>query len=179
MIFEEGNISLNIIQEPAYTLGSTDNLRSYSIEYNLEPEYQASTIYGLDCGSQCTCVLLAGGGASALTSRSAIIQDSKVWIGIGDQLVCLSLPNFKMLWHVKIDEATCFGIYLSPDGEGLLVHGELSISKCTFSGGILWSTSGKDIFSEGFSIYQEHIETIDFNNEIYRIEIKNGDSKLV
>ena len=44
---------------------------------------------------------------------------------------------------------------------------------------LLWVTSGKDIFTEGFEIFQDYIEAIDFNNEKYRIEIQSGDSKLV
>jgi hypothetical protein len=108
-----------------------------------------------------------------------IIHDSRVWVGIGDQLACLSLPKLEMLWHLKIDDATCFGVYLSPDNLGLIIHGELSVSKITFLGGLLWSVSGKDIFTGGFEIQKEYIEAVDFNNEKYRIELENVNSKLV
>jgi hypothetical protein len=114
-----------------------------------------------------------------LAERTAVIRDSKAWVGIGDQLVCLSLPSLEIKWHQKIDDATCFGLYVSPDGMGLLVHGELIISKVTFSGGLIWSTSGKDIFTEGFSVNGDYIKAVDFNNERYRIEIANGQNILV
>ena len=173
MIFKADDISVRIIQE------SIDNVNIYSKEYNLDPENQASSIYGLNCNDSSNCIILAGGGASGVSEQSAIVQDSKLWIGIGDQLVCLSLPNFEMLWHLQVDWATCFGLYLSPDGLGLLIHGELTISKVTFSGEVLWSIGGKDIFTEGFEIHKDYIEAIDFNHEKYHIEIDNGNSELL
>ncbi len=48
-------------QEPYYKSGSSDNMRSYAREYDLNPEYQASSIYGLTCDSN-NCVILAGVG---------------------------------------------------------------------------------------------------------------------
>jgi hypothetical protein len=47
------------------------------------------------------------------------------------------------------------------------------------SGQIVWSTSGKDIFSEGFRIVDDHVEAIDFNHEVYRIDIATGRCELV
>ncbi|MFT6188788.1 MAG: hypothetical protein ACJAW8_000606 [Oleispira sp.] len=179
MIFESNSYSLTIIEEQSYTLNSCDNVRSYSKEYVLDPEERASSIYGINCGEHSNCVLLASGGASAITDQSAVIHDSKVWIGIGDQLVCLSLPLLEIMWHQKIDDITCFGVYASPDGLGLLVHGELIISKVDFLGELIWSTSGKDIFTEGFTVFEDYVEAIDFNNEKYRIEISNGKNELV
>jgi hypothetical protein len=43
----------------------------------------------------------------------------------------------------------------------------------------VWSASGGDIFSEGFRIVDDHIEAIDFNHEVYRIDIATGHSQLV
>jgi hypothetical protein len=179
MIFESKNYLLTIIQEHNYSPSSSDNVNPYAKEYNLEPDYQASSVYIINCGDISNCVLTAGGGTSAVSSRTAVISDSKVWVGIGDQLVCLSLPSLEIEWHQKIDDATCFGLYVSPDGMGLLIHGELVISKITFSGGLIWSTSGKDIFTEGFSVNGNFIEAVDFNHENYRIEIANGQNILV
>jgi len=108
-----------------------------------------------------------------------VIYDSKFYLGIGDQLVCLSLPSLEILWNKKIDGATCFGVFISPDGHGILIHGELDISKITFTGEIIWTTSGKEIFTEGFTINEGYIVAVDFNNEKYRINITDGTNTLV
>ena len=46
-------------------------------------------------------------------------------------------------------------------------------------GNILWSTSAKDIFTEGFRLGDDNVEATDFNNEIYLINIDNGESTIV
>jgi hypothetical protein len=81
-------------------------------------------------------------------------------------------------WHQQVDTATCFGAYISPDNRGILSHGELEIAKISFDSEILWSVSGKDIFTEGFTIFPDHIEVIDFNYEKYSILISNGKISL-
>lgn len=70
-------------------------------------------------------------------------------------------------------------MFFSPDGKGLLIHGELEISKVSFEGEVIWNTSGKDIFTEEFSVYKKHIEATDFNGEKYHIKVEDGDNTLI
>ena len=179
MIIESAEYTLTIIQEPYYAVGSSDNLNSYSNEYDLGDGYKPVAIYGLRSETGSSCVLLAAGGATSVSEQSVVIKNTTVWVGIADTLVCLSLPSLEKQWHVKIDDATCFGVFFSPDGQGLLIHGELLITKITFAGDVLWTSGGKDIFTEGFAIYDSYIEAVDFNHEKYRISIDNGASELV
>ena len=180
MKFESQGYTIEVSDERAYVCGSSDNSRSYLNEYNLEPEYQPSSSYGIKCvESGANCIIQAGGGASAITKQSLVFGDSVFWILVGDQLVCFSLPTLEPLWNKTIDSATGFELFLSPDGKGLIIHGELEISKVTFEGEIIWNTSGKDIFTEDFSVYEKHIEATDFNGEKYHIKIKDGDNTLI
>jgi len=180
MKFESTNYTIEVKDESEYTFGSSENLHSYTNEYNLDPEYQSSSSYGIVCPqSDTSCIVQAGGGASKITGQSVVFGDSMFWILVGDQLVCFSLPTLELIWNRTIDSATGFQLYLSPDGEGLLIHGELDISKVTFDGKVIWSTSGRDIFSEEFSVYETHIEATDFNGEKYHINISDGANSLI
>ncbi len=180
MKFESQNYTIEVIDEQAYACGSSSNLHTYSQEYNLEPKYRPSSSYGVKCvQSDANCIVLASGGASAITEQSVIFRDSVFWILIGDQLVCFALPTLELLWNKKIDSATGFELFLSPDGKGLLIHGELEISKVTFEGETIWNTSGKDIFTEEFFVYEKHIEATDFNGEKYHIKIDDGVNTLI
>jgi hypothetical protein len=38
---------------------------------------------------------------------------------------------------------------------------------------------GKDIFSEGFTLHDDHVEVVDFNQEKYRIDLSTGSSTIV
>ena len=180
MIFESHDYAVEVFDERAYVCGDSSNSRSYSKEYNLAPEYRPSSSYGIKCvNSGANCIIQAGGGASAITKHSLVFGDSTFWILVGDQLVCLSLPTLTLLWNKTIDSATGFELFLSPDGKGLLIHGELEISKVTFEGVVIWSTSGKDIFTEDFIVHEKHIEATDFNGEKYHIKIEDGDNTLI
>jgi hypothetical protein len=55
----------------------------------------------------------------------------------------------------------------------------LEIARVSLTGEIVWSAGGKDIFSEGFQIVGDYIEAIDFNHEVYRVDIATGRSKLI
>lgn len=61
----------------------------------------------------------------------------------------------------------------------LLSHGELEVARVSLNGEIVWSASGKDIFSEAFQVIGDRVEAIDFNNEVYHIDIATGRCVLV
>ena len=44
---------------------------------------------------------------------------------------------------------------------------------------IVWSSGGKDIFTEGFRLLEDEVEAVDFNRETYLIDICSGQSRLV
>jgi hypothetical protein len=181
MIFTSPHYKLTIETFSVLAPDFSKNTCQYNKKYELQdPRFRPSIGYGLTChpGNE-TCMVLAGGGGGALTTQSIIICDSICWLAIGDQVVCFGLPTLEMNWHRKCDDTTCFEIFLSPDEEGLVVHGELEVSKISFGGDCIWSVSGKDIFTGGFWVHQNHIEAIDFNEEKYSINLKTGSITLI
>jgi len=180
MKFKSKDYTIEVLSDPTYVCGSADNLSTYQKEYDLEPVYRPSSSYGISCfENETNCIVQAGGGASAITQHSLVFGESVFWLLVGDQLACFSIPSLELLWNKTADSATGFELFLSPDGKGLLIHGELEISKVTFEGKVIWNTSGKDIFTEEFSVYEKHIEATDFNGEKYRIEIEDGKNALI
>jgi hypothetical protein len=65
-------------------------------------------------------------------------------------------------------------VYLSLKHSCYISHGELEIARVSYGGEVVWSASGNDIFTNGFSLHDDHIEVADFNDEKYRIEIETG-----
>jgi hypothetical protein len=175
--------ALTLLDDPAYTAGSSDNLQSYDREYSFVREFRPVSNYGLVCrepgGATHSCILLAGGGASRVHERSAIVMNGSCFVGVGDTLCSLSLPTLELLWATKVDSSTNFGVYYCPQHDCLLSHGEQEFARVSLCGEIIWSTSGKDIFSEGFRIFGDRVEVIDFNHEVYRIDIATGRSELL
>jgi hypothetical protein len=178
-----GQFALTLLDDPTYTAGSPDNVQPYDREHCFVKEYLPVSKYGLVCrepgGETHSCILLAGVGASRVHEHSAVALKGSCFVGIGDMLCSLSLPALDLRWATKVDTATCFGVYYCPRHDCLLSHGELEVARVSLSGEIVWSTSGKDIFSEGFRIVGDHVEAIDFNHEVYRIDIATGRSELI
>jgi len=178
-----GSFTLTLFDDETYTSGSADNVRQYDREYCFVKEYVPVSKHGVTCrspdGTAHSCILLAGGGATGVHAHSAVVMEDGSYVGVGDMLCSLSLPTLELKWAIKVDEVTCFGVYYSPQHGCLLSHGELEIARVSLGGEIAWRTGGKDIFSEGFRIVGNDVEVIDFNNEVYRIDIATGRSRLV
>jgi hypothetical protein len=122
------------------------------------------------------CVLHADGGASRIHSASALVRENQLLVAVGSYLCALQLPGLQVDWQVQVDFATCFGVYYSETCDAYFSHGELEVARVSCSGTLVWSASGKDIFSEGFELHSDHIKVIDFNREAYRIDLETGAS---
>jgi hypothetical protein len=181
MHFKARKYDLDLINEPTCTPGSADNVRSYAREYNFtDASSSPSSRHGLvlrdDGVVRQSCILLAGGGASGVHEHSLAIVNNACFLAVGDTLCALALPSFELLWHRQVDHATCFGVYFSANPYCLISHGELEIARVSLSGEVVWSSSGADIFSEGIKVFPDYVEAVDFNQNIYKIDITNGTS---
>lgn len=55
---------IHIVNEPTYSLGSTDNARSYPLEVQLADEWLPSSIHGVLLDDEPVAVITNAGGAS-------------------------------------------------------------------------------------------------------------------
>ena len=186
MLFKGGHHELELMDDPTYTVGSADNVRSYTSEYDFtdaSSSYRPSSQHGLLLREEGivaqSCILIADGGASAVHEHSVVIVGSTCFVAVGDTLCSLALPSLELRWHRPVDDATCFGVYFSAKHDCLISHGEMEIARVSFAGEVIWSQGGEDIFSEGFKLYSDYIETVDFNRTVYRMDIATGFSAIV
>jgi hypothetical protein len=179
----QGPYILTLHDDPLYTAGSADNVERYDREYCFSKENRASSKCGMICqrpdGTTDSCILLGGGGASGVHDHSAVVVKDSCFVGVGDMLCALFLPTLDLRWATKVDWATCFGVYYSPQHDCLLSHGELEIARVSLGGQIIWSAGGMDIFTEGFHVVGDYVEALDFNRTVYRIDIATGRSAIV
>ena len=124
-------------------------------------------------------VLLAVGGGSGVHAHSAFVRGDTCFVAVGPFVCALELPTLRLLWHTRADTATCFGVYDAPSYASIISHGEFEIVRLSYSGQLLWSASGRDIFSEGFEIHEHHAEAIDFAGTRYTFELETGRAQIV
>ncbi len=165
---------IEIIDEPTYTFGSSKNLRHYPIEIDLSDGDLHTSVHGVVIDSQPVAVFGACGGASRPNSNSLLKQNNRYYLAVGSFVACFSADPFIHYWALVVDPATCFGVHCCLDTGALISHGELEISRFTESGNILWSASGADIFSKGFTLRAGVAEAVDFNGNIYHFDLSDG-----
>jgi hypothetical protein len=124
-------------------------------------------------------VLLAEGGCSGVHTHTAFVRGDTCFVAVGPFVCALQLPTLRLIWHARTDAATCFGIYDATGYASIISHGELEIARLSYSGQLIWSASGRDIFSEGFELHDDHAEATDFGGTRYRFDLETGQSQIL
>jgi len=176
-----GQFDILLDNVPTYSFGSMDNHRVYSQEYRLDNEpYQPSSLHAVrvisnaDKTEVADCILGAAGGASGIHENSAIINGDSLVIAVGPFMVSLHLPDLKLNWKTHTDDATCFGVYHSTTNGCYISHGELDVARVSYAGVIEWTNSGADIFTSSFTVADNQIEAVDWNEDVYVWDIQTG-----
>lgn len=166
---------ITVVDEPSYSFNSADNARSYALDILLTDE-PISSIHGVKINGDCIVAVGAGGGCTAIHEHSALVLNDKLYLAVGDHVACLSLElPYRLLWSVRIDTATCFGIHWENQQRALISHGELEIARLSIDGVLIWQASGADIFSEVFCLLPDYVEAVDFNKSVYRFDYVTGE----
>lgn len=170
---------LVIKKDEAHQLGSTDNMHSYDIEYSLgnalyRPSSQHAVVVKNGDEVLRSCILFADGGATGIHERSALVHKDSCIIVVGPFMCSLQIPSLELEWKTEVDPATCFGVYYSAKYKCFVSHGELEIARVEHDGKILWQAGGKDIFTNGIELHDDHIEAIDWSDERYIFNIETG-----
>lgn len=169
---------------PRYDSHSADNACAPGEEYFFgDEDYRPSSRHRVVVRQRdiplASRVLLAVGGSSGVHAHSSFIRGDTCFVAVGPFVCALELPALRLLWHTRADAATCFGVYEAPGYESIISYGELEIARLSYSGQLLWSASGRDIFSEGFELHEHHAEAVDFDGTRYRFELETGQSQIL
>ena len=168
---------VRIFDEPTYHVGSRDNAREYQRYVSLADNLPTS-VHGVEINGSLICAIGAAGGCSAVHQRSVAVASDRMVVAVGDHVACLSLnasQAYALLWATCVDDATCFGVYWDERRQAIFSHGELQIMRLTADGVQVWSASGADVFSEGFSLHEDYVEAVDFNHRVYRFDYELGE----
>ncbi len=137
----------------------------------LDPAVAASSVYELSAmaedGRHWQRLLAASGGATGPHRHSALILGGRVFVVLGGSCACLRLEDDVAQWTREVDSVTAFGLHATSKGDGLVVHGELAISRWTLDGERVWERHGRDIFTGELSVSAEGIRVVDFEGNAY------------
>ena len=171
-------IDVTLINEPHYSVNSTDNVRSYEVELCRNKEYQHSSAHGLFVGDidspESSVILLGVGGATGVHEYSFTINNGICYVASGDSVFSIRLPTLELIWVKKVDFATCFGVFWVGKYDCLISWGEMDICRLNSDGDKIWKVSGPEIFTEGFEFTGDSVLVTDFDGTAHKISIETG-----
>ena len=144
------DFTIEVFDDNTYTHNSNDNASTYQYHYfnDKDDEYKPAAQHGVkvfkDGVEISSCILIGSGGATGVYGNSAVVHNGQLAVCCCNNVFCLAIPTLQLWWQIQADWATCFKIYLIEND--YLVHGELTISRITTAGEIVWQFSGADIF---------------------------------
>src|SRR3982750_323650 len=97
---------VRIVNEPAYTFGSADNVRCYPFSENLSSRSHPVSVHGVLLGEEPLVVLGAAGGATGVHRHSALWLNERLYLAICDTVVCMGLRPFEVFWSLRVASAT-------------------------------------------------------------------------
>jgi hypothetical protein len=183
--FYHKDLEIEIINDETYTGNSSDNKFVYDYVYtdSQAQEYQPTSRHGIFLKKNDevikSAILLGASGATGIHKNSAIIVDDCILICVSNCLFSISLPDLVLNWIKEdVDMATCFQIF--DTDHGIIVHGELAISKITSKGDFIWMFGGKDIFVTSESgneieLEENYIKLTDWNGDKYMIDYNGNE----
>ncbi len=193
LVDESGNRHIDVpgnkyVEMPDHWLPHIDEHRyKYAALYTLDQgqghDIEYGPIYGVILrGSEgviASRAIRASGAHLPLTEHSVAAVPDQFALAIGNRICCLAIPTLALRWSIRVDPVCCYAVYSSPDHMAFISHGELDIAKIDFAGNIVWTASGRDIFSGESAIFVNHLEVTDWNGAKYRIELKSGRVTIV
>ena len=174
------NLTIEVIDEPTYKFGSTDNNFNFSKHYfgDGATEYLSSK-HGIKIYQDGqiieSCIIIGSGGATDVHQNSSLLDKDQLIICCSDTIFCLTLPDLELKWKTQTDQATCFQIFKKQDD--YIIHGELQVVKLDKDGKIKWEFGGAEIFvsidnEEEFKIENDGILLTDFAKTKYKIDFE-------
>lgn len=173
-----GEYEVVLQDESEYSRNSTDNSTHYAHEYCRDAVSGYASAHGVSVFKQGSllgnAVVLGMGGATGIHEHSLAYDGCTLYVASGDSVYALGLPSLELNWCEKVDFATCFGVFWLEDRNCLITWGELEIACYTQTGKNLWRAQGSDIFSERFELDEDTAKAVDFNGDVYEINLDNG-----
>ena len=166
--------TVDIVDEPNFNVGSTDNSFKYDNVYFDDTEFQPTSKHGIkiSIGGQIisSAIICGTGGATGIHDNSFLIKNDNLLICCCDTVYSFNLPILTLNWKKELDQATCFAIYQFKDD--FIIHGELEIKRIDKNGQVKWNFSTKDIFvtpdgSESIKLTDDKIELTDWDGDKY------------
>jgi hypothetical protein len=117
----------------------------------------------------------ADGAYGGFREGHVLWREMQIFLAVGKYVVALGLENGGILW-VRAADMVTYSLYPTPEDDGLIVHGELLITRFSLDGQLLWQASANDIFHET-ALLDGNVMTIGADDGVaYSIQLDTGET---
>ena len=170
-----GSLEINIVDERGSSFDAPTQVGAYAFVKNLDDPSPPCSVCGIHVNTAPVALLgTRAGGPTRVHAHSALFLEGLLYVAIGHRIVCMRLRPFAYRWALCADEGSCCGVYFENTRRALICCGELSISRFTEAGSLLWQSPGEDIFTGRLSLESAFVKVFDFNGREYRFRYEDG-----
>ena len=175
-----GGLEVAFWTDHTYTRNSADNVHAYEREIMLAGEdrhhRQAVGVRVSDGGAVlASAVLLLPLGCGEPGAHAIVLRPGTVYLPTGSEVAALDVPSLQVRWETRSDLGCVLALHEIPGEEALIVHGEITIARVEPDGRVAWEHSGRDIFSGELCVIGDAVEVTDWDGELYRFRISDGE----
>jgi hypothetical protein len=177
---DAGGLQVALWIDHTYTRSSADNVHAYDREVAFtsgEPHTWQAVGVRVSEGERAlaSAVLLLPLGCGEPGPGTLVARSDTLYLPAGSEVAALELPSLRVRWETRSTLGCVLGIHPIPGEEALIVRGEISVARVEPDGGVRWEQGGRDIFSGGLRIVGDAVEATDWNEDLYRFRLSDGE----
>ena len=178
-----GGVEAAFWRDHTYTRNSADNVHAYARELVFaegDAHHWQAVGVRLSEGETVldSAVLLLPVGCGEPGAHTILFRPGTLYLPCGSEVVALDVPSLQVRWETRSNVGCVLGLHEIPGEEALIVHGEICVARVQPDGQVAWERVGRDIFSGGLRITGDVVEVTDWNGDLYRFRITDGEVLL-
>lgn len=175
-----GALDVALWTDHTYTRNSADNVHTYDREVAFTsggPHTWEAVGVRVSEGERVvgSAVLLVLLGCRGPCAETVVARPDTLYVSVGTEVAALNLPSLQVRWETRSQMGCVAGLHEIPGEEALIAHGEISIARVEPDGRLAWEQSGRDIFSGELRIADGAVEVADWNGDVYRFRLSDGE----
>lgn len=171
-----GGLEVALREDHCYTRNSTDNVHRYEREVVVSELGPPLGVEVRDGETVVASMVVFGAMLGGEARRCILARLGMLIIPAIGEIAAFELPSLRLAWRADVNAGnTILALHEIPTEDGLIVHGEITIARLSWDGRIQWEHSGRDIFSGELCIDDEAVEVTDWEADVYRFRLSDGE----
>lgn len=159
-----GGLEVALREDHCYTRNSTDNVHRYEREVVVSELGCPLGVEVRDGETGVASMVVFGAMLGGEARRCILARPGMLIIPAIGEIAAFELPSLRLAWRADVNA-----------GNTILALHEIPIARLSWDGRIQWEHGGRDIFSGELRIDDEAVEVTDWEADVYRFRLSDGE----